>query len=464
MTISEDGGILFCNNSFAELMGLSLEKTVGTSIEIFLQPNKVDEFREMLKQSTARPVRNEMMFRARDGTSIPMQLSISYLPLKGAATYCMILANLTERVRAEEALQSAYDTTKQQVIERTRELSESETRYRSIYEKSLDAILLMKPDGTILSANPAAQRMFRMTEVDLQEAGWEGIGSVDDRKDFTLIEGGNGRIVSSEFTFRKKNNFTFEGEVTSSPYSDADGIEKTITIIRDITERKRAQENLSRSNAELQQFAYIASHDLQEPLRMVISYLSLLEKRYKDQLDDRANEYIMNAVGGAIRMKALINDLLEYSRIETQTIEFNSVDMNEVVVKTLALLEVQIKENRALVTVDRLPTIRVDRTQMIQVFQNIIGNAIKYRSKEDPRIHISAQERGTKWVFAVQDNGIGLNMAYADRIMTMFQRLHTREEYPGTGVGLAICKRIIERYGGYIWVESEEGKGSDLLL
>jgi light-regulated signal transduction histidine kinase (bacteriophytochrome) len=138
--------------------------------------------------------------------------------------------------------------------------------------------------------------------------------------------------------------------------------------------------------------------------------------------------------------------------------------MNVVVAKTLTILEVQIKENRAMVTLDRLPTIRVDKTQMIQVFQNIIGNAIKYRSREDPRIHISVQERGTMWVFAVQDNGIGLNMAYADRIMTMFQRLHTREEYPGTGVGLAICKRIIERHGGHIWVESEEGKGATFFF
>jgi|GEM_PF-1284793 len=242
---------------------------------------------------------------------------------------------------------------------------------------------------------------------------------------------------------------------------------------REIAERKQAEEKLQifaaeleRSNKELEQFAYIASHDLQEPLRMVASYSQLLEKRYRGKLDQDANEYIGFAVDGVNRMQRLINDLLAYSRISTRGKEFTPVDCHAVVGQVIANLQIAIQETGALVTCDPLPTVRADESQMIQLFQNLIGNAIKFHGTEPPRVHISARETfevletSKVWTFSIRDNGIGIAPQYRERIFVIFQRLHTREEYSGTGIGLAICKKIVERHNGRIWVESEPGKGA----
>jgi len=231
----------------------------------------------------------------------------------------------------------------------------------------------------------------------------------------------------------------------------------------DVTERVESEMELKRSNAELQQFAYVASHDMQEPLRMVINYLSLLEIRLKNQLDPKAEEYISFAVKGGARMRQLIDDLLEYSRVDIEK-EFAPVKMDEVVSRTLGLLNMPIMESGAEITVGPLPTIMADESQMIQVMQNLVGNAIKFRGKMPSKISISASQGSREWTFSITDNGIGLNMKYAERIFQMFQRLHSMEEYPGTGVGLAVTKKIIERHGGKIWVESEEGKGATFFF
>ncbi len=233
-----------------------------------------------------------------------------------------------------------------------------------------------------------------------------------------------------------------------------------IAALVDITVQKEAEKNLSRSNSELQQFAYLSSHDLQEPLRMVVSYMSLLEKRYKDQLDPKAREYIDNAIEGGSRMRQLIDDLLAYSRLETTGKEFVPVNMNEVLESTVKVLMVPIEENKADILVGPLPTVRADGSQMVQLMQNLVGNAIKFRGPERPMVQITAKPGQRDWTFSVKDNGIGLNRDYADKIFQMFQRLHNQDQYPGTGVGLAIAKKIVERHGGRIWVESEEGKGA----
>ncbi len=227
-----------------------------------------------------------------------------------------------------------------------------------------------------------------------------------------------------------------------------------------LEQETRQRQELALSNAELQQFAYIASHDLQEPLRMITSYLQLLERRYKDQLDESANDFINYAVDGATRMKTLINDLLTYSRVETRGKTFEQVNCNESLEQAIANLKLAIGETQATVISDPLPEIAADRTQMIQLFQNLISNALKFRSAEPPLIYLSAQSHSEQWLFRVQDNGIGIEPQYVDRIFVIFQRLHNRAEYPGTGIGLAICKKIVERHGGKIWVESCPGKGS----
>jgi light-regulated signal transduction histidine kinase (bacteriophytochrome) len=217
---------------------------------------------------------------------------------------------------------------------------------------------------------------------------------------------------------------------------------------------------LERSNDELQQFAYIASHDLQEPLRMVISYLTLLERKYESQLDDTAREYLHYAVMGGERMRGLIDDLLEYSSVEAKGVRFECVDMKAVVSRTIELLVLPIEENQAEINVFPLPAVIADQSQMVQVMQNLISNAIKFHGSERPIVTISSTRGPDEWIFSVKDNGIGLNMHYADRIFQVFQRLNNRDRFEGTGIGLAIVKKILERHGGRVWVESEEGKGA----
>ena len=239
--------------------------------------------------------------------------------------------------------------------------------------------------------------------------------------------------------------------------------------IRDITATRtkaealllRKVDELKRSNEELAQFAYIASHDLQEPLRMVASYTQLLSRRYKGKLDADADEFIAFAVDGANRMQRLIQDLLAYSRVGTKGKDLVDTSSEDALQQALTNLRSAIEHGGALVTHDPLPTVLADESQLIQLFQNLVGNAVKYQGSEVPRVHVSAaQNGGDTWMFSVKDNGLGIDSKYFERIFGMFQRLHKRDEFSGTGIGLAICKKIAERHGGRISVESQPGQGS----
>jgi PAS domain S-box-containing protein len=243
-----------------------------------------------------------------------------------------------------------------------------------------------------------------------------------------------------------------------------DGI---VCVAQDSRERKEMEdnlrttaENLRRSNADLSQFAYVASHDLQEPLRMVASYVQLLQRRYRGKLDADADEFIHFAVDGASRMQRLIQDLLAYSRVDTRAQPTQLVESARAFDQAVANLQAAIGEHGAEVTRDPLPIVRGDSTQLAQLLQNLIGNAIKFKGDRTPCVHVSAKTEQGQWVFTVRDNGIGIEPQYFERIFAIFQRLHGREEYPGTGIGLAICKRIVERHGGRIWVESQPGAGT----
>ncbi|MDA8082166.1 MAG: ATP-binding protein [Nitrospiraceae bacterium] len=222
---------------------------------------------------------------------------------------------------------------------------------------------------------------------------------------------------------------------------------------------EKTVEELRRSNEELQQFAYIASHDLQEPLRMIASYLQLIERRYRGRLDKDADEFISYAVDGAGRLQNMIIGLLAYSRIETKGKPFGEVNLAEVLGIAISNLRIAIEESGTLITADRLPVVRADPVQLVQVFQNLLANAIKFRREDPPCIHVSAMRKGAEWIISVKDNGIGIAREYEDRIFNIFQRLHGKE-YPGVGIGLSLCRRIVERHGGRIWFESEEGKGT----
>jgi PAS domain S-box-containing protein len=265
----------------------------------------------------------------------------------------------------------------------------------------------------------------------------------------------------------RKNGSEFPIEIMLSPLDSADGVLVTAAI-RDITARKKGDaqllekvEELNRSNEELQQFAYIASHDLQEPLRMVSSYTALLARRYKGKLDSDADDFIAFAVDGAGRMQHLIQDLLAYSRVGSKGKELANTSSENALEQAVLNLRGAIEASGALITHDPLPTVMADEMQLTQLFQNLVGNAIKYRRNGVPSVHIMAVPNGgSKWLFSVKDNGLGIESQYFERIFGMFQRLHKREEFDGTGIGLAICKKIVERHGGAISVESTIGQGS----
>jgi light-regulated signal transduction histidine kinase (bacteriophytochrome) len=234
--------------------------------------------------------------------------------------------------------------------------------------------------------------------------------------------------------------------------------------VEDITKRKAAEAELARSNRDLEQFAYVSSHDLQEPLRMVTGFMQLFEQRYNSLLDETGAQYVHFAVEGARRMQQLIDDLLSYSRVGSKARELVPVDAAKPLAEALANLKARIEENTAVLTVGRLPVVRADERQLAQLFQNLVGNALKFHGGRTPKICIDAHRDGGQWVFSVKDEGIGIDPEHYERIFMIFQRLHTREEYPGTGIGLAICKKIVERHGGRIWVESEEQRGSTFFF
>jgi PAS domain S-box-containing protein len=356
----------------------------------------------------------------------------------------------------------------------TREsLEQSEERFRTVVESANDAIISVDSAGHLVHWNRAAEDIFGYTA---GEAVGKPLSLIIPQRFRETHDKAMGQVVSAlrslpsartvEVSGLRKDGNEFPAELSLAAWETREG--KFFTgILRDITPRKRAQEalqstlmELERSNAELQQFAYVASHDLQEPLRMVSSYVQLLERRYSDRLDEDASEFMAYAVDGAKRMQRLINGLLQYSRVGTHGKPFELIDCEKVLERASANLQMLLTEAGAQVTHDPLPTLSADSTQLLQLFQNLIDNACKFRDDTSPQIHISARLEDDQWLFSVRDNGIGIDPEYAERIFIIFQRLHSREEFPGTGLGLAICKKIVERHGGKIWVEYENHKGT----
>ena len=258
---------------------------------------------------------------------------------------------------------------------------------------------------------------------------------------------------------RRKDGTEIPVEIGLNPIETDEGLFVLASVV-DISARKRAEEELRRSNEELERFAYVASHDLQEPLRTVTSYVQLLARRYRDKLDADAGEFIEFAVQGAMRMQRLIEDLLAFSRVGTRAAALVPTDANAALDAALENLKAAAGEAGATLTRGPLPRVLADPVQLGQLFTNLVGNAVKFRGTEPPRVQIGAERDGTQWVFRVRDNGIGIDPQYFERIFVIFQRLHGRNEYPGTGIGLAVCRKIVERHGGRIWVESEEGGGA----
>lgn len=341
----------------------------------------------------------------------------------------------------------------------------------SLFNLSVDMLCIAGFDGFFKRLNPALQNFLGISDRDLSHLPFTDFIHPDDLA-ATLAEMENlstgDPTIRFENRYRRRDGVYRWFEWTARPVPEQGLI---YANARDVTERKRAEEAiaqkaeaLERSNAELQQFAYVASHDLQEPLRTISSYVQLLHKRYEGQLDADADDFIEFIVNAAERMQSLIRDLLAYSRVGRREINRQPVNVTEVLERTLAGIRATLDAVGAEVTYDALPTIKADSMQLSLLFQNLISNGIKFQGKAAPRVHVSVERAGRRWHFAVRDNGIGIKDVYQDRIFEVFRRLHSRSQYAGTGIGLAICKKIIERHGGRIWVESEVNAGSTFFF
>ncbi|MEG4497279.1 PAS domain S-box protein [Microcoleus sp. F10-C6] len=358
-------------------------------------------------------------------------------------------------------------------------LRESEERFRAIFEQAAVGIAKTGLGGQFMRVNPGFCQIVRYAESELLQQNFQAITQPDDieadRENLRLLLSGEIQTFSREKRLICKDGEVRWANVTVSAMRDAEGTPQyLICAIQDISKRKLVQEllqasldtqtryaqELTRSNAELEQFAYVASHDLQAPLLTISGYAQILEKRYHNQLDAQGNKFIRNIVNSCGRMQALIDDLLEYSRVGRSQKPFELIDCNRVFEDACANLQLAIRENQASVTRGDLPRVRGDSFQLLQLFQNLIGNAIKYRSSDAPVVQVGASRQGDNWVFSVQDNGIGIAEQYHPRIFQLFQRLHTQKEYSGTGIGLAICQKIVDRHGGRLWVESQPHRGS----
>lgn len=397
----------------------------------------------------------ELIGQRKDGSEFPIEIMLSPLQNADEILVTAAIRDISLRKNAEK------------------HLAQMEGKYRGLLEAAPDAMVVVNQAGEIVLLNLQAEKQFgyRRNELlgqkvtNIIPAGFaerlvaDGLRSAEDALAQQMGTG-------IELHGLRRDGAEFPIELMLSPMTGAEGTLVTAAI-RNISVRKAAEvhllgkvEELNRSNLELGQFAYIASHDLQEPLRMVASYTQLLSRRYKGKLDTDADEFIAFAVDGATRMQQLIQDLLTYSHIGTKGKELRDTSSEAALKTAITNLRGAIEESRAVVTSDALPYVVADETQLVQLFQNLLGNAIKYRESKSPVIHVGASDSEEKVIFSVADNGLGIDPQYFERIFGMFQRLHKREDFAGTGIGLALCKKIVERHGGDISVESQPGRGS----
>jgi PAS domain S-box-containing protein len=379
-----------------------------------------------------------------------------------------------------QAFDQMTDTLRTSQLELKKEITarkKAEEQFRMLVESAPDAMVIFNQDGDIILTNTQTERLFGHSREELLGQPLEILLPERFRSDHrrhlpAYFAAPQARFMGTGLDLYglRKDGSEFSIEVSLSLLETQEGV-LVSSAIRDITERTRIAEalvdqaqKLSRTNAELEQFAYVASHDLQEPLRMVTSYMQLLARRYTDQLDTDAQEFIAYAVDGATRMKTLIQALLAYSRVGTRGAPLAPIDCTAVLAQALANLKLALEDSGAVVTHDPLPTVLADAAQLEQVFQNLLGNALKFLGEQPPTVHVGAERHGQEWVFSVRDNGIGIEPEYAERIFVIFQRLHNMEASPGTGIGLAICKKVIERHGGRLWVESKPGEGSTFFF
>ncbi|MDX2161131.1 MAG: PAS domain S-box protein [bacterium] len=454
--------------------------------------NRAD-FERMIQ--TGKPVISQFRALHQDGSIVHLEAH-SQITLTGESEGRLysVMMDVSERIKARQELEARAEALRLANLELQRlndELMRNERQLRHLTSKidqqrrrlhnvvaNVPMIIWEGTDGRpgqgqqINYLNSAAEAIlgYPMNDWQAGKVNWRDVVVPDDwealieRSNAIYQERGSGMV---QFRARHHDGRVVHLEAHTSVIGDGDDSPAAYGVFIDVTERIRNQqalaeqaEHLRQVNHELSQFAYIASHDLQEPLRMVTSYLQLLENRYGDKLDQDAHDFIGFAVDGAARMKGLITDLLTYSRVSRTQEAFAPVKLDTVFERVCSNLQIAIEESGAAVTADPLPTVWGHANQLTQLLQNLVGNALKFRGQPAPRIHIGVEENALAYTFCVSDNGIGIDPQFKDRIFTMFQRLHSRDEYPGTGIGLAICKKVIENHGGKIWVESALGSGT----
>jgi PAS domain S-box-containing protein len=471
--ITGEGTILYHNQMFAQLFGKGSEQFTGTNILGFINDKEKKNFSQLLQLGLKGKADGDISYLNMDRT-LYLHLLLRAMPPDLAGDICIIISDITQMQLYQNHLHELVKAATLDIEKANEKLKKTQEKLNNALENGNTGIWEWDFKTGRAYIDSGTEKTMGLNPGTFQGT-FEAFKSLIHEEDICHFENAINKSITENkpletiFRLKKDNRFI---SIKASITKDEKGVPMQMTgICFDISELKkssernllRLSEELLRSNKELESFAYIASHDLKEPLRMVSSFTGLLAKQYENKLDERAQEYIFFAKEGARRMYDLLDGLLEYSRIHTQGKEFTGVDLNLVMDSVLKNLSLIIKEKDAVITIENLPVVFADESQMILLFQNLISNGIKFNAGT-PEIKISAKSENQHFVFSIMDNGMGIDSQYFDKIFLIFQRLMPRAQYEGTGIGLAICKRIIERHEGKIWIESNPGHGSTFFF
>ncbi len=475
-TLNKDGIILEANLAGASLLGVRRRALYKTAFIRYITHDYRNEFHKYLLRLEKSNDKQNMEIKLRKHDKNPFYAHLEAICILDSNEYFkefrISVTDITELKNTEKALK------------------DSEERYREIFINNPAVMIIVDiSNGNIIDANPAASKFYgynheellkmKMGDINVSDDALKEMSSIGSRQKNRLIlkhRLSNGNIrnvdVQSGFIGQKNENIcSIIHDITLQKKAEDALIDRNenISQMLDIERHDHASaetlleeltDDLELSNKALEQFAYVSSHDLREPLRMITSFLQLLKKRYDNDLDEDAHDFINYAVEGAKRLDMMLSDLLEFSKIGTQENEFKYLHSERIVEQVLSNLKILIHDNNACVSYDSLPIIYANEYQMVQLFQNLIGNSIKFHGNEDPKVHISVEKEDNEYIFAIEDNGIGIEKKHLEQIFTIFQRLHRRQQYDGSGIGLAISQRIVQEIGGKIWAVSAPGVGS----
>ncbi|PIR37203.1 MAG: hypothetical protein COV35_10610 [Alphaproteobacteria bacterium CG11_big_fil_rev_8_21_14_0_20_39_49] len=461
--IDKVGTILSFNPAASRIFGYTAEEVVGRNVKMLMPNpyhNEHDSYiRNYIKTNDAKVIGigREVSAKRKNGKVFPIELGINEMVLEGKLFFVGMIRDISKQKKAEKRIRNSVEA-----------LKESQAFLKLIMDNNPDLVFVKDKDFKMVEANLACRSVYPK-EMQDKIIGYTTIEEYSPKEAEAFLE-------MDKKAFKKGYSETFEtirfpdGKkrtlyTQKIRFKARNGEKFILGIGRDVTERESLIQSLTDSNEELERFAYLASHDLQEPLRMVVNFTELLESEYSSKLPKEAREYLRFASSAGHRMQIMVNDLLEYSRVGQEAERLVNVDFNLSLEDAKENLMESIKQHNAEITNDKLPVIKANPIRITRLFQNIIGNAIKYTDdNKKPKIHITAIQKNNSWLFSITDNGIGMNGQYLEKIFIPFKRLHSYNDYKGTGVGLSICKKIVENLGGKIWVESRLGQGSTFFF